>query len=186
MLVWLHGGGGANGAAHFFGARRLATDEDLIVVTVNYRLGIFGTFSHPGLDGSGTFGLQDQQAALRWVQRNIAAFGGDPANVTLFGQSAGALHVTAQLTSPPAGDLFHRAAIQSGLAFIDYPAGTFMPGSPPIPAMRLTRRRRRPRRLRGRSARVPRPGHGARLPARPARPGSAARFLHLHPLGFRQ
>lgn len=75
------------------------------MVTLNYRLGIFGAFGYPGLDGSGTFGLADQQAALRWVQRNIAAFGGDLGNVTLFGESYGALSTTAQLTSPGAQGL---------------------------------------------------------------------------------
>ena len=76
VMVWIHGDG-AIGAGSIFDARRLATIGDVMVVTINYRLGIFGAFGHPGLDGSGTFGLQDQQAALRWVSRNAAAFGGD-------------------------------------------------------------------------------------------------------------
>ncbi|WP_437646988.1 carboxylesterase family protein [Sorangium sp. So ce362] len=83
-------------------------------MTINFRLGIFGFFGYPGLDGSGTFGLQDQQAALQWVQRNIAAFGGDPGNVTLFGESWGAFAASAQLTSAAAAELFHRVALQSG------------------------------------------------------------------------
>jgi para-nitrobenzyl esterase len=88
VLVWIHGDG-AIGAGSFFDARRLATIGDVVAVTINYRLGIFGAFGYPGLDGSGAFGLQDQQAALRWVARNAAAFGGDPGNVTVFGESYG-------------------------------------------------------------------------------------------------
>lgn len=95
VMVWIHGGTGANGAGSYFDPHRLALGGDVVVVTLNYRLGIFGAFGYPGLDGSGTFGLADQQAALRWVQRNIAAFGGDPGNVTLFGESYGALATTA-------------------------------------------------------------------------------------------
>ncbi|MGH3914754.1 MAG: carboxylesterase/lipase family protein [Pseudonocardiaceae bacterium] len=135
VVVWIHGGTGANGAGSYFDAHRLALGGDVVVVTINYRLGIFGGFGYPGLDGSGTFGLADQQAALRWVQRNIAAFGGDPDNVTLFGESYGALATTAHLTSPSAQGLFHRAAIQSGLALFDYPPGTIMPGSPAVPSV---------------------------------------------------
>ncbi|WP_437287912.1 carboxylesterase/lipase family protein [Sorangium sp. So ce406] len=133
VMVWLHGGGEATGAGSVFDARRLAVGGDVVVVTINFRLGIFGFFGYPGLDGSGTFGLQDQQAALRWVQRNIAAFGGDPGNVTLFGESWGAFAASAQLTSPDAAGLFHRVALQSGFALADYPAGTFYPGLPALP-----------------------------------------------------
>jgi para-nitrobenzyl esterase len=136
VMVWIHGGGGANGAGSFFDPRRLTVDGDVVVVTVNYRLGIFGAFGLAGLEGSGGFGLEDQQAALRWVQRNIAAFGGDLENVTLFGESYGALATSAQLTSPAAG-LFHRAAIQSGLALIDFPPNTLLPGQPALPSMWL-------------------------------------------------
>ena len=135
VMVWLHGGSGANGAGSFFGARRLAVTGDVVVVTVNYRLGILGAFGYPGLEGSGTFGLQDQQAALRWVRRNIARFGGDPSNVTLFGESYGAYAAVAQLTSPAAQGLFHRAALQSSLALHHYPAGTLMPGSEELPSL---------------------------------------------------
>jgi para-nitrobenzyl esterase len=89
VLVWIHGDG-AIGAGSFFDGRRLALAGDVVVVvTINYRLGIFGAFGHPGLDDSGAFGLQDQQAALGWVARNAAAFGGDPGNVTVFGESYG-------------------------------------------------------------------------------------------------
>ncbi|AUX39966.1 carboxylesterase [Sorangium cellulosum] len=133
VMVWLHGGGEATGAGSAFDARRLAVGGDVVVVTINFRLGIFGFLGYPGLDGSGTFGLQDQQAALRWVQRNIAAFQGDPGNVTLFGESWGAFAASAQLTSPAADGLFHRVALQSGFALADYPAGTFFPGLPALP-----------------------------------------------------
>lgn len=114
VVVWMHGGGFYMGTGSSYDAQRMATRGDTVVVTVNYRLGIFGFFAHPGLAGSGTFGLQDQQAALKWVRRNIAAFGGDPRNVTVAGQSAGAMSVCAQLTSPSARGLFDKAVMQSG------------------------------------------------------------------------
>ncbi|MEV6237864.1 carboxylesterase family protein [Lentzea sp. NPDC051838] len=114
VIVWVHGGGFYMGAGSNYDARRFAEQGDAVVVTVNYRLGIFGFFGMPGLEGSGTFGLMDQQAALKWVRENIGAFGGDPRNVTLAGQSAGAMSVCAQLTSPEAAGLFDRAVMQSG------------------------------------------------------------------------
>lgn len=126
VMVWIHGDG-AVGAGDFFDARRLATEGDVVVVTINYRLGVFGNFAYPGLEGGGTFGLQDQQLALRWVQRNAAAFGGDPDNVTLFGVSYGASATTAHLTSPTARGLFHRAIVQSGEATMDMLAGSLGP-----------------------------------------------------------
>ncbi|MFI6502937.1 carboxylesterase/lipase family protein [Nonomuraea typhae] len=113
VMVWLHGGGFTQGAGGDYDAGRLAR-AGAVVVTVNYRLGIFGFLGHPGLAGSGAFGLLDQQAALRWVRRNAAAFGGDAANVTLFGESAGGFSTCAQLTSPPAAGLFDKVIIQSG------------------------------------------------------------------------
>ncbi len=85
VMVWVHGGGLIAGAGSDYDARRLAVGGDVVVVTVNYRLGLLGFLGHPGLENSGNFGLQDQQAALRWVRRNAAAFGGDPDNVTLRG-----------------------------------------------------------------------------------------------------
>lgn len=129
VMVWIHGGGFVSGAGNITGARRLAMDGDVVVVTINYRLGILGYFGYPGLDGSGAFGLEDQQAALRWVQRNIAAFGGDPKNVTLFGESAGGMSVCAQLTSPSAEGLFQKAIVQSGSCLIDWPDNGISPGS---------------------------------------------------------
>ncbi|MEU8380477.1 carboxylesterase family protein [Streptosporangium sp. NPDC048865] len=113
VMVWLHGGGLTRGAGSDYDARRLAERGDVVVVTVNYRLGIFGFFGYPGIENSGAFGIEDQQAALRWVRRNAAAFGGDPRNVTLAGESAGSHSVCAQLASPSAAGLFHRVIAQS-------------------------------------------------------------------------
>jgi para-nitrobenzyl esterase len=136
VLVWLHGGGGTNETASTYDPRRLAVTGDVVVVAPNFRLGVLGWFGHPGLDGSGTFGLQDQQAALRWVRREIARFGGDPANVTLIGESHGALTVAAHLTAPGSAGLFHRAVLQSAFGVLDAtPAHTFMPGIPALPMM---------------------------------------------------
>lgn len=142
VMVWLHGGSGTNGAGSVFDPHRLVAANDVVVVTVNYRLGIFGNFGLPGLEGSGSFGLQDQQAALRWVRANAAAFGGDPANVTLFGESYGALSTTAQLVSPGGQGLFDKAILQSDLSLHDYPAGTISPGSPALPSLWAPRSRR--------------------------------------------
>lgn len=130
VMVWLHGGGLAWGAGSDYDARRLAVGGEVVVVTVNYRLGLLGFLGHPGLEGSGNFGLQDQQAALHWVQRNAAAFGGDPHNITLFGESAGALSTCAHLTSPTAAGLFHRAVIQSGPCMMDWPDNALAPDVP--------------------------------------------------------
>ncbi|NKE59318.1 carboxylesterase family protein [Lentzea sp. PSKA42] len=125
VMVWIHGGGFTSGGASMYDARWLATKNDAVVVTVNYRLGAFGFFGYPGLPGSGAFGLADQQAALKWVQRNARAFGGNARNVTVFGESAGGLSVCAQLASPRAAGLFAKAIIQSG------PCGVTFPGSAP-------------------------------------------------------
>jgi para-nitrobenzyl esterase len=114
VLVWIHGGGFSAGAGSDVDPRRLAEAGPLIVVTVNYRLGIFGFFGLPGLAGSGAFGLMDQQAALGWVHRNIGAFGGDRENVTIAGESAGADSVCGQLAAPGSVGLFQQAIMQSG------------------------------------------------------------------------
>jgi para-nitrobenzyl esterase len=126
-MVWIHGDG-AVGAGHYFDADRLTADGDVVAVTINYRLGVFGGFGLPGLEGGGTFGLQDQQAALRWVRRNIAAFGGDPHNITLFGVSYGGLATTAHLVAPGSAGLFDRAIIESGFGLMDLPAEALYPG----------------------------------------------------------
>jgi para-nitrobenzyl esterase len=115
VLVWLHGGGFVSGGAREYNGTELATTGDMIVVTINYRLGALGFLSTPQLGtNGGNYGLMDQTAALRWVQRNATRFGGNPNNVTLAGQSAGARAVCAQLASPASRNLFHRAIIQSG------------------------------------------------------------------------
>ena len=118
VLVWIHGGGLTQDAGRNYDASELAADG-AVVVTINYRLGALGFLAHPALASrpggpAGNYGLMDQQAALRWVQRNIAQFGGDPHNVTIAGQSAGGLSVLAQLVSPGARGLFQRAIVQSG------------------------------------------------------------------------
>jgi para-nitrobenzyl esterase len=118
VLVWIHGGGYFDGASNDYDPTKLVTQGRLVVVTLNYRLNLFGFLAHPALDGEGhafgNYGLMDTQAALKWVQRNIAAFGGDPGNVTLGGQSAGAGATAANVFSPGAKGLFHRAIFQSG------------------------------------------------------------------------
>lgn len=119
VMVFLHGGGFefGSGASPTYDGSVLAT-KDVVVVTINYRLGVFGFLAHPSLDaeagGSGAYGLQDQQAVLRWVQQNIANFGGDPSNVTLFGESAGAHAVGILMASPLSPGLFSKAILQSG------------------------------------------------------------------------
>ena len=118
VLVWLHGGGYFDGASNDYDASKLVTRGHLVVVTINYRLNLFGFMAHPAVDAEGhafgNYGIMDMQAALRWVQRNIAAFGGDPGNVTLGGQSAGAGASAANVFSPGARGLFRRAIFQSG------------------------------------------------------------------------
>ena len=121
VMVWVHGGGLSVGAGSTYDPRRMATEGDVIVVTIDFRLNVFGFFAYEGLAGSGTFGFQDQQAALRWVERNIAAFGGDPHNVTLFGESGGGVGTCAQLTSPAAVGLFDKVIMQSGGCSTSWP-----------------------------------------------------------------
>ncbi|MCP2014186.1 para-nitrobenzyl esterase [Deinococcus sp. HSC-46F16] len=117
VMVWIHGGSFRSGAGSDYDARVLAREQGAVVVTINYRLGPLGFLAAPGLvdsRGAGNYGLLDQQAALRWVRENIAAFGGDPANVTVFGESAGGMSICDQLASPGAAGLFDKAMIQSG------------------------------------------------------------------------
>ncbi len=125
VMVWIHGGGFVAGASSlpFYDGSSFARDG-VILVSINYRLGLLGFFAHPALDKtaivnelSGNYGLTDQIAALRWVQNNIASFGGDPANVTLFGESAGGMSVLSLMAAPSAKGLFARAIIQSGLGW---------------------------------------------------------------------
>lgn len=114
VMVWIHGGGLVQGgsALPFYDGARLAR-EGVVVVTINYRLGALGFLVHPAFDSKGNLGLLDQLAALRWVKTNIAAFGGDPTSVMIFGESAGAESVCALMASPLATGLFARAAMQS-------------------------------------------------------------------------
>jgi para-nitrobenzyl esterase len=117
VMVWIHGGGFANGSSGVYVANELASRGDIIVVTINYRLGALGFLAHPalGLPGDvGNYGLADQQAALRWVRDNIAKFGGDPGKVTVAGESAGGASVCDHLVAPDSAGLFRAAIIQSG------------------------------------------------------------------------
>ncbi|MCE7011526.1 carboxylesterase family protein [Kibdelosporangium philippinense] len=132
VVVWVHGGGFLNEAGSDYDARRMAVSGDVVVVTVNYRLGIFGLFTYPGLTGSGGFALEDQQAALRWVRRNISRFGGDPGNVTLAGESAGGKSACGHLASPSAAGLFHRVILMSAPCTGTVPAGAMFPGLDPF------------------------------------------------------
>ncbi|WP_174274027.1 carboxylesterase/lipase family protein [Sphingomonas bacterium] len=128
VMVWIHGGGFEFGssAQPVSDGTKLAR-HDVVVVSFNYRLGVLGFLAHPTLDregpASGDYGLQDQIAALRWVRDNIAAFGGDPANVTVFGESAGAHAIGLLMASPPARGLFAKAIAESG-AFWDTEHGS--------------------------------------------------------------
>jgi para-nitrobenzyl esterase len=122
-MVWIHGGGFliGSGSTGLYDGRNLARRGDLVIVTINYRLGALGYTDLSQLFGSGfeessNLGVRDQIAALEWVRDNIDRFGGDPGNVTVFGQSAGAMSVAALLGSPRARELFHRAICQSGAA----------------------------------------------------------------------
>jgi para-nitrobenzyl esterase len=114
VMVFLHGGGFTGGGGASYDPRRVS-GQGVVVVTLNYRLGALGFLAHPALTGkgAGNFGIADQQLALQWVRRNIAAFGGDAGNVTLWGESAGAYSVCAQLASPSAKGLFDKAIMQS-------------------------------------------------------------------------
>jgi len=128
VMVWIHGGSHRTGAGWVYDGQNFARDG-VVLVAINYRLGPLGYFAHPALTKAagpkaplGSYGLMDQVAALKWVQRNIAAFGGDPNNVTVFGESAGGMSTLALLATPDAKGLFHKAIVQSG-------GGWFEPGS---------------------------------------------------------
>jgi para-nitrobenzyl esterase len=123
VMVWIHGGSHTTGAGSVptYDGADLAR-QGVVLVTINYRLGPFGNFAHPLLSAesehhsSGNYGLEDEIAALGWVKKNVAAFGGDPSRVTIFGESAGAQDVTCLLVSPLAKGLFQRAIAESGTA----------------------------------------------------------------------
>jgi para-nitrobenzyl esterase len=120
VLFWIHGGGLTTGSGNQHNGALMATTNHIEVVSINYRLGMFGFLALPSLSAespsraSGDYGLQDQEAALRWVHRNIDGFGGDPRNVTIAGESAGGYSVCALMTSPTVRGLFERAVMQSG------------------------------------------------------------------------
>jgi para-nitrobenzyl esterase len=122
VMVWIHGGGNTIGHAGYYDGGNLAAQENVLVVTTNYRLGPMGWLHHPAifpedatpLDRSGNYGTLDLVQALAWVRENAAAFGGDPERVTIFGESAGGQNVFSLLLTPLAKGLFHRAIVQSG------------------------------------------------------------------------
>jgi para-nitrobenzyl esterase len=119
VLVFIHGGAFTGGGGRYFDPSQLAADGRMVVVTINYRLGVLGFLDHPALDGpghggaEGNYGLMDQQLALKWVARNVKGFGGDPHRVTIAGESAGGGAVCAQLTSPAARGLIDGAIMES-------------------------------------------------------------------------
>ena len=117
VIVWIHGGGNVDGESNDYDGSKLANQGNTVVVTINYRLNLMGCFAHPAIDFSqplfGNYGTLDIQAALKWVQKNIAQFGGDKNNVTLGGQSAGAINTGVNVISPLAAGLFQRAIYES-------------------------------------------------------------------------
>ncbi|MEN0062730.1 MAG: carboxylesterase family protein [Myxococcota bacterium] len=126
VLVWIHGGAYQNGSSHEYEATELVENHDVVVVTINYRLGIFGFLNLSDLGGdyadSVNLGTQDQVAALNWVSDNVSAFGGDPENVTIFGQSAGGNAVFSLLATPSAEGLFGKAMALSGGEVLNPPS----------------------------------------------------------------
>jgi para-nitrobenzyl esterase len=124
VMVWVHGGSHRTGAGWVYDGQNFARDG-VVVVSINYRLGALGYFAHPALtraaggQPTGNFGLMDQVAALRWVQKNIAAFGGDPRNVTVFGESAGGMSILSLLATPSARGLYAKAIVQSGAGWFE-------------------------------------------------------------------
>jgi len=138
VMVWIHGGGYTNGGSSpaVYDGSQFAK-HGLVFVSLNYRLGRFGFFAHPALTASqsseplGNYGYMDQIAALQWVQRNIAAFGGDPNNVTLIGESAGGESVHSLITSPLAKGLFQKAIIESGSGRVNQTYGRYLSATGP-------------------------------------------------------
>lgn len=121
-MVWIHGGGNDSGTASMYQGHHLAGSQKVVVVTMNYRVGLLGWLSHRAIretasnreDASGNFGTLDLIQALKWVQSNISEFGGDPNNITIFGESAGGRNVYSLIASPLAKGLFDKAIVQSG------------------------------------------------------------------------
>jgi para-nitrobenzyl esterase len=136
VMVWIHGGGNSIGTASFYDGGRLSTEQRALVIGVQYRLGPLGWFRHAALregadelDASGNFGTLDLIRALQWVRDNVRAFGGDPDNVTIFGESAGGLDTYTLLLSPLAKGLFHRAIVESGGLWSEPPEYAEAPAS---------------------------------------------------------
>jgi para-nitrobenzyl esterase len=134
VMVWIFGGGFlAGGTSEPRQDGQFLAHRNVVIVSMNYRLGIFGFFTHPELTAesphhaSGNYGLMDQNAALEWVQKNIAAFGGDPGNITIFGESAGATSVATLMASPLSGSRFQRAIGESSGAFFSNDGTQFRP-----------------------------------------------------------
>jgi para-nitrobenzyl esterase len=195
VLFWIHGGGFQNGSADQHDGALMARTNNIVVVAINYRLGVFGFLALPSLDreasdaSSGNYGILDQQAALRWTRANIAAFGGDPRHVTIAGESAGGWAVCAQLASPQARGLFAAAVLQSGscasrsLADAESAGGGFAAGagcSDPATAAACLRDKAVGDLLRA----TPYPGAtatvgGATLPVAPADAVASGRFSHV-------
>ncbi|CAH6817706.1 carboxylesterase 5A [Phodopus roborovskii] len=121
VMVWIPGGGFETGSASIFDGSALAAYEDVLIVTIQYRLGIFGFFNTRDQNAPGNWAFQDQLAALLWVQENIKFFGGNPDSVTIFGGSAGAISISSLVISPLSKGLFHRAIMESGVAIIPSP-----------------------------------------------------------------
>ncbi|KAL1247761.1 hypothetical protein QQF64_023137 [Cirrhinus molitorella] len=119
VMVWIHGGGLVLGAASLYDGSVLSAYQDVVVVLIQYRLGLLGFFSTGDEHAPGNYGFLDQVAALKWVQENIHSFGGDPGSVTIFGESAGGVSVSSLILSPLASGLFHRAIAESGTALWD-------------------------------------------------------------------
>ncbi|CAO2610489.1 Carboxylesterase 5A [Lemmus lemmus] len=118
VMVWIPGGGFETGSASIFDGSSLAAYEDVLIVTIQYRLGIFGFFTTRDQHAPGNWAFQDQLAALLWVKENIKFFGGNPDSVTVFGGSAGAISISSLILSPLSTGLFHRAIMESGVAII--------------------------------------------------------------------
>lgn len=149
VMVWIHGGSNVSGASQLYVGDQLAVNEDVIIMSVQYRLGPLGWFSHPALaetakvpeDAGANFGTLDLIAALSWVRDNAASFGGDPDNVTIFGESAGGHNVVSLLASPLAEGLFHRAIIQSGsFDSVTVEEAQGLTGSQPNPSLEVAKR----------------------------------------------
>ncbi|XP_059392087.1 fatty acyl-CoA hydrolase precursor, medium chain-like [Carassius carassius] len=119
VMVWIHGGGLALGSASVYDGSVLSAYQDVVVVLIQYRLGLLGFLSTGDEHAPGNYGFLDQVAALQWVQENIHSFGGDPGSVTIFGESAGGISVSTLILSPLASGLFHRAIAESGTALWD-------------------------------------------------------------------